>query len=377
MTIKKVNIYRFKNLSNVEFELNNNSVAFSGKNAIGKTNTILAIYWCLTGGLLDGSNDNSAIIPNVQDADFEIAVSVKVELSNGTTIERQLVWDKDKYSTKFIINNKDYSAKKGEAIIDDEFGLTRLTLHDTKAFKVKRFLLNPLYINQIDKKSLRDYFCDLLGLDTLPKEIFDKLPEIDKKSLSPYIFNNEYNVSKVSKLVKDAKTVLESNSKFWENVCTYLTKYQKLNKHDLDYAIHERDDAKAKIIAFTPVDVALTNYINGVISAYNLAFVERTGLNVKLIQPTKSDSYELCFNPLINEKSVELKDGSTSEQVLYGLKFVDAIAKTFNFPKLPVIFDECEVFDLDSLKKINDSANTQVITARVENDSNEIQVRVI
>lgn len=363
MKITQVEIKNFKNLQDKVIELNGRSVVFLGNNAIGKTNTILAIYWCLTGSLLDNTQDNENLFRHFTTD----PVNVLVKFDTGLTISRQLeIADDGKVVTNITVNGKTYGVKKAESVIDYELGLGLMALKDTKAIKVRRLLLNPLYINYIGNKDLRDYFSSLLGLDTLPKNIFDKLPEIEQNSLKEYI-TDYYDVADIAKKIKAAKTESEKKQQFWTVVCEYLNEYQKLNETDITTAQKNRDESLAKVLAFAQSENALKDYVHELTKAYDVSFKEMTGLNVRFIQETKTtDSYELIFTPIIDNKGTELSNGSTSEQVRYYVEFIAAIRKTFNLPELPIIVDETETFDAKNFENIIKIANTQSITARVD-----------
>lgn len=363
MKITHVEIKNFKNLQDKAIELDGRSVVFAGNNAIGKTNTILAIYWCLTGSLLDNTTDNENLFRHFTND----PVCVLVKFDTGLTISRQLeIADDGKVVTNITVNGKSYGAKKAESVIDYELGLGVVALKDTKAIKVRRLLLNPLYINYIGNKDLRDYFSSLLGLDTLPKNTFDKLPEIEQRALKEYL-TDYYDVADIAKKIKAAKTESEKKQQFWTVVCEYLNEYQKLNETEIANAQKNRDDAATKVLSFAQSENAIKDYVNELTKAYDVSFKEITGLNVKFIQETKTtDSYELVFTPIIDNKGTELSNGSTSEQVRYCVEFIAAIRKAFNLPELPIIVDETETFDAKNFVKITESANAQLITARVE-----------
>ena len=74
MRIEKVIINNFRNINHAEYSLKDLNI-FTGPNAKGKTNTILAIYWALADYLMDGSSDYQSFKPH-----SDSAAEVSVEL---------------------------------------------------------------------------------------------------------------------------------------------------------------------------------------------------------------------------------------------------------------------------------------------------------
>ena len=60
MKLQKVIIDNFRNINHAEYDLQRVNL-FTGPNMTGKTNTILAIYWAITGFLIDGSSDDESL----------------------------------------------------------------------------------------------------------------------------------------------------------------------------------------------------------------------------------------------------------------------------------------------------------------------------
>ena len=132
MQITRVEIQNFRNIKNETYELGHLATV-RGKNHIGKTNTLQAIYWALADALIDNSKTFDSILP----ADNTRALaSVKLYFGNLGVFEKTYreKWTRTRGSdeerltgreTSYTFNGSPISSK-GEAVSI----LTRLLFGD-------------------------------------------------------------------------------------------------------------------------------------------------------------------------------------------------------------------------------------------------------
>lgn len=173
MQIKHVEIINFRNIKHESFELSDRT-AICGLNHIGKTNTILAIYWTLTDKLLDGSSDNGSLIPL---DDLRALVSVELEFTDGTTYKKTL---QRTYTTtrgsdiEIFTGHETKFYKNGlplNSVSQAKTFLKELTIGDvfddiTTCNKIDfiQAMINPLYLfsSGLDTKQIRAFILSLL-----------------------------------------------------------------------------------------------------------------------------------------------------------------------------------------------------------------------
>ena len=96
MQIVKLEIQNFRNIKSATYNLFE-ITAIVGKNHLGKTNTLHALYWLLSDSLLDNSKQFDSITPK---DDNRALTSVKVTLDDGFTIAKTYreLWQKQRGS---------------------------------------------------------------------------------------------------------------------------------------------------------------------------------------------------------------------------------------------------------------------------------------
>lgn len=172
MKIAKVVIENFRNIEHKEYILRDKNI-FAGPNYQGKTNTLLAIYWLLTGYQLDGSSDDASNKPNMSAADSKKTVSVLLEFEDESTIKKTYAenWVKNRGTkevalngniTQYYINDDKTIAKEAMEWLSKKLGTDRKL--QTSKFDLTRAILDPYYMGQIcDWKTLRAFVIELVG----------------------------------------------------------------------------------------------------------------------------------------------------------------------------------------------------------------------
>lgn len=210
--IKQLEIKNFRNIDHVVYDLTDRT-AFSGKNFIGKSNSLQAIHWLLSDYLIEGSQDIQSIKP-LDDTTKE--VSVMITLDDDTTIEKTYSenWVKTRgtdevtlqgHTTTYFINGIKQS-KIGDAVAQIRARLGLDTYFPKSKIDTTRMLINPLYLTQqIDWKVLRNYIIELVG-DVSDDDVIKADPkfEILRQPLAKFM-------GKTDNLVKHYKGLIKSN----------------------------------------------------------------------------------------------------------------------------------------------------------------------
>lgn len=177
--IKKVEIKNFRNIKSLELDLTKTSI-ITGKNNLGKSNTLNAINWLITDTLLtdkygSGENDNDSIIP--VDAVKGDITEVSITLESGAVFTRTIKKDydkNDKYTgttPKFKINSEVIDTKKAfyEALYMALGFIPRFT--KLKVNEVRLFT-DPLYaLLKLDYKELRKVLVEM-GCSVSNQELY-------------------------------------------------------------------------------------------------------------------------------------------------------------------------------------------------------------
>lgn len=375
MKIIKAKITKYRNLENLTIKLSKSN-AICGKNAIGKTNVLEAIYWCLT--------DKHLNLTSVGAEDYKIgdqdAIAVMVELDNGTTIERvnapTYVKGKLQATTQHLwINGEERPKKTGDVEIDNILGT--LKLDTPKGIDLKQFLINPLYITLCDKEALYKLITKELDMSDV------KIVKQDKRA---ELFINYVNGGDVAtsykKLTDDIKKI-NTELKNLQSVRTFL---------DL-WKVDDRTWEQLSVIADTNIVNAaqmLAERETIKISAQKYFEAQRVLMNKevhkvfgedvdwKFIEENqKDDSYSLVCYPLVKGKKTKLANGSTSEKILTGISVITNYLKHHkDLEALPLIFDEGETLDHESLEKVvaNSQVKNQIITSIVRDEYKEMEI---
>lgn len=215
--ISHVKIENFRNLGScVEYDLKNVNI-FAGPNYSGKTNTILAIYWCLTGYQLDGSSQDDSNLPQ---SDKKLPMSVELKFDDGFTVKRGYAekWVKKRgseditlegHTTDIYINETKENISVGTAKLIKYLG-TDIELDNSK-FDLLRALIDPRYLGYtVEWKVLRAFIINLVG----DVDNDDVIKELDKtaKYTVDYKKELESNNYDTASIIKRLKSSLKKNN---------------------------------------------------------------------------------------------------------------------------------------------------------------------
>lgn len=229
--IKKLIIENFRNISHAEYELTKSNI-FEGRNNVGKTNTINALYWLLTGELLSDDLDKAKMVDTIiPETNKEAIVEVTAILESGIEIKRRYFqnWTRTRGTTDMVyqgnstesyINNSKQKETEWLSKVLAAFG-NDYTCNVKKINKVAA-VVDPTYLlMKTDYKDLRAFIFEMVGGVTF-EEIAKKNPKY--KELEEML-----RVTPAEDLRTNYKTKL---NKFKEEITKKIGVIESLNNAD-------------------------------------------------------------------------------------------------------------------------------------------------
>lgn len=229
--IKKLIIENFRNISHAEYELTKSNI-FEGRNNVGKTNTINALYWLLTGELLSDDLDKAKMVDTIiPETNKEAVVEVTAILESGIEIKRRYFqnWTRTRGTTEMVyqgnstesyINNSKQKETEWLSKVLAAFG-NDYTCNVKKINKVAA-VVDPTYLlMKTDYKDLRAFIFEMVGGVTF-EEIAKKNPKY--KELEEML-----RVTPAEDLRTNYKTKL---NKFKEEITKKIGVIESLNNAD-------------------------------------------------------------------------------------------------------------------------------------------------
>ncbi|MCK9576970.1 MAG: ATP-binding protein [Clostridia bacterium] len=379
--IKEIELTNFRNIEHKIYKFNDWRNAICGKNAIGKSNVLQAIMWLFTSKLLNGSPNDADNKP-IGKSDIVVSVKATIQIADEFhTIEKQyaeIIKDEKLigHTTSYIIDRIAYKTiKDAEERLNSMLGIND-----------RLIAMNPLFIDILDYKVLRKLIIELIG-DIKPEMILSNNKFISETLTSFKSF--AYDVDAYAKYLSGEIKRAKDDIKTTKTLIAFLDNDTDIKS--MRFGIAECDkrligkvlsmkkqmsDSQDKIATFETEQAALEKYAEIRLKMLNnnaKAIFQK--IKWVLIESNiKEGSYqEVCY-PLIVGKSTKFEKGSTSEKVITGIAIIEAIKEATNGNDLPIVFDEGEAFDSESLEsKLN--TNSQIITAKVNDEFDAPQVK--
>lgn len=379
--LQALEISNFRNIEHLKISFESGRSAIYGKNAIGKTNVLEAISWLLTGKSLSGSSDEQANKPHNKP---NACVSVKAYFirndRDSLVYEKQYseLWEISRgnvealtlkgHTTKYFINDVEIPLKKDAEILLNEY----FSFNGDYAM-----LINPLWVGISDYKVLREIVIKLAG-DIDNKALLESNPTLQshiQRELEEVGNNIPLLVKNLAARLKTAKNEI-SNTKL---IMNYITSSQiiapEIKERLVSELVNQQDIFIKTVNELEVKQIALEQFIALKYQKLNENIAQTFGeVKFNLIESNiKEGSFkEVCY-PYIIGKQTKFEKGSTSEKVITGIAVIEALKRKGNLPDLPIIFDEGEALDSESIAtKIK--TNAQVITAKVSDLFNKIEV---
>lgn len=350
--LQRAIIYNFRNVGIRALEVGVQPCVIGGPNMSGKTNTLNAIHWAFTGKTLDGSNDDRANFPTTQKEEETPKTSVRLEFDDFTFVRECQVVD-GKPTESILIDGNKMIIKKGEAYLHSKLGLSDLIINAKGKFDIVRFLLNPLYFEDVATKDLRRFFYDLANLDfdAIARQqsmaVFDLLNGMSSKD--PYEVLDE--VTKSKKAIKSKIDTCKAARVLFPSILKESETMEKEETKNLKKA--ESDEALAK------------KYSDAISKNVNAYFKKAMGITVCLFEEGVGDGVykEVCY-PILPKSKLPFAQGSYAERTYVSVKFIQEVCLKFNIKPLPILIDNMESLDAD-MRKLLDNINAPYIGAIV------------
>lgn len=184
--LKKVVLQNYRNIAYKEYLFNDRGAVFEGKNGIGKTNIIEAMYRNLSGKLFnstDNKGETQEVKPIGSGRDTETKVRLEFDKDNFTfellTSEKYDKMGEFKgYDNTYYVNNAVATKTQATTLLFDYLGLEDVNTKfkkDTELSKVDLIALmyDLGYLMRIDYKHIRAVIIDMVG-DVRLEELINK-----------------------------------------------------------------------------------------------------------------------------------------------------------------------------------------------------------
>lgn len=381
--IKKVSVGAYRNLTNAEFNLGGKNTAFVGNNAIGKTNMLNAILWCLTGADLEDRSTSWCDVPynttfRSTIAPGERLMEVEVEMNVGKV--KRSVYQKGEagLTTKVEVNDVVCDTLlNAETAIDKMLGILPLTINQTKGFNIRKFLLNPNYFTKAKESTLREFLISQLDTEKEKAECFEKYKKVIQKAIKEYCGENLDIIAGSTKVAAKIRSIKKDIEK-WTLIKAFLEKNLPDNTNVLETVSKSLELAKKDRIKAEECECAITMFGRELSNAYYTRCFEKFGIQVDFLEKGTGDDVwkEICDVRI--DKDTSIKYGSTAEKIINGCGFIRNFIKgTDKLEPLPLLFDECETLDNNSIASLFKSMNTQLITAKVQSGIDKLKMEEI
>lgn len=340
MELNRVVIDNFRNIQHAEYDQLGKINIFSGPNRMGKTNTILAIYWAMTDLMLDGSSDFPSIKPQ-----SDPSAQVSVELTFNTFKLRKVFrekWVKTRgsndmtmtgHETIYYLDDVKTSITEAKKTLARKYGVEGKT--EIVKFDLLRAIVDPYYIARNDWKVTRKFIIELVG-DVTNEAVVDTKPEFQniEDSLKKYSWDTDVTKKFFSGQLKEVKNQAES----LDGQISGLELIADTSQEDLDRAEKQIAEINQSIAAIQNgstedpmLAVAKREYIEARDKAFEQESKERAELRKQL--ETQEDLRK-TYSQKVDAKEQELRK-ARNELISFDNK-VSAAQLNMNRAKLDI-----------------------------------------
>ena len=253
MRLKKIDIVKFRNLSNVSFEIpdGKKAIVFSGLNGIGKTTIIDSVMWILCDETLVYGKENSDNLDKNNRKDT-VEVTCLFVKDNGDELEfkRKLYPKYNKagefssYANEFYINGADYSPKKYFArLLNEELGVRLENDPDVTGFNTLRSIIDYNYISSIKYQTAREKIEKILKIAKDEVIVNDTRFSLIKDELKAQL----YDVAKVKTKLNKKKSISEEMVKKLTNEYQLLKEaFKPIDKEEYERLLKQKEAIQNK-----------------------------------------------------------------------------------------------------------------------------------
>lgn len=308
MKLKHIAISNFRNIKKAEYDLSDRNI-FIGPNYTGKTNTLLAIYWLLTGYLLDGSSDDASHKPNMSDEDRKQMVCVQLTFDDGWCIKKNYAenWVKkrgtkeivlDGNITEYYIGFEPALDKAGVGEAKNEL-LKRMGYDKqlaTSKFGLVRAAMDPYYMGaQCEWAVLRAFIIELVG-DVSNDDVYATNQIL--LNVKDLLTQHNHDTAKVMKHLKgqinNSKELIDTKNKGIKG----FEEIEDVDKEELFNA------------------EAMIEQLDSNIANYNQQLLTMVNPNIQKLENDKASlQLELSKQVIDDQKHLELLNASTKAEI--------------------------------------------------------------
>lgn len=321
--ITKLEITNFRNIKNQTFVFDGNS-RIVGKNRIGKTNTLEAIYYLLTDTLLDGSSDIASIKPITLSGNYdkpikvEIAATFKKESGETIMLSKKFIenWVKTRGTTETTL--------KGHITEYAINGIVKNTLREYQTELAEilnvpvlvngkidylKLLTNPFFLGNmsesLDWKELRNFIIVMIG-DVKDEDVFAK--DSNLSIIKELVLKHGGKIDYAKKEVKSEIDSFNNDLTAKRSQIDYISKIESVSNEDLAVAKSKIEEINNQIYSLTYAkkDDPISKEIETKINSLNKEIVAQKEKEIKeynaLCSTDNNDSASKELNFQIGEK---------------------------------------------------------------------------
>jgi hypothetical protein len=369
MRINKLLIHKFRNLENCEYDLGQINI-FSGKNELGKTNTIQALHWLFTNELLETGKDVTTVKDN---KDLKAVIDVEIITETNTSIRKKYYenWINvrgtdelklDGNVTEFYINNCPIPATKKTKELMKVF---QCEYSSSAKINLLSALIDPLYLSEkVEYTDFRQYLIGIVGDISNETICEEKQFKAIKELLATYLYDESKMREGISEKIKSLKEEIKDLE---------TTKY--LVCPNCGYKFNDETTLKAKLkqqaeeeINLLLTDKLIAHRINLLNESIKKIFGD---IEFTLFEKQIGEGYkQVCYATF---KGIPFTSVNTSSRIKLGIAIIERIKAKLGLNDLPIIFDKVGEFDTNNLKSLSEMTKAQIFTTKVS-DEKEIKL---
>lgn len=349
MQLKRMTIDNFRNIKHAEYDLKDINI-FTGPNRMGKTNTILAVYWAMTDVMMDGSSDFPSIKPQA-DPGAEVSVElifdsfklkktfeekwVKTRGSNTSTMTG--------HETTYYIDDVKMSITEAKKELAKRYGVEGKT--QVGKFDLLRAIVDPYYLARGDWKTTRKFIVELVG-DVTNADIVASSPSF--RAIEERLKVYDWDTDKAKKYFAGQVKEAEEQAETLNGQISGLEMISDTSPEDLERAekqIIEINQAIASAKSGSHEDpmleAAKREYAEAKAKALEQEAKERDELRAKL---DAQDSLRKEYDQKLDEKEQEIK--SAKNTLINFDNKASSTQLSLNRAKLDIASKEAEKADM-------------------------------
>ena len=241
--IKKLHIENFRNIKSLDLTFDEMTSIITGKNNIGKSNTLNALMWFFTDTLLtdkwgSGENDIVSIIPTTHKKGEHTQVTVTLESGAEFSKLYKRGYDKatgkpNKHTTEYKINGA--TCANSTEFTNALFNKGQLnfnpSIKNAKDIHELNLMIDPLYaLQKLDSKSLRLLLVEL-GCSVTNEEVFESDSRFEELKADENKYLGDFTRMRVD--LKQKKKLAEDDIRASEVLLESVNDVEEFNESNL------------------------------------------------------------------------------------------------------------------------------------------------